>query len=93
MNKSAARAFNSLRGAILQRWTKNSAPLSTDRLSETRHSGPRAELRDDTRAALEQRRANVAGPQASLEKYKPTLEIFGTAALNNRNSHQYRQCA
>lgn len=80
--QNAARAFNSLRGRDSSAVDEKLAPMSTDRLSGLAIPA-RAELRDDTRAALEQKRANVAGAQTSLEKYKPTLEIFGTAALNN----------
>lgn len=81
---SSARSFNSLRGRDSAEVVEALGALSTERLGKL-ETPPRAELRDDTRSALEQRRSSVAGSQASLEKYKPTLELFGTAALNNPN--------
>ena len=82
--QSAARDFNSLRGRDSSSVAEGLTPMTTEHLTGLAIPA-RSELRDDTRSALEQNHSAVAGAQASLEKYKPTLEVFGSYALNNPN--------
>lgn len=45
----------------------------------------KVELRDDTKAALELQKIAKANAAISIEKNKPTLELYGSYAMNGRN--------
>ncbi|MDO9183823.1 MAG: TolC family protein [Bacteriovorax sp.] len=45
----------------------------------------KAELREDTKAALELQKISKASADLSIEKNKPTFDVYGTYALNGRN--------
>ena len=45
----------------------------------------KSELRDDTKAALEVQKIAKASSALSMEKNKPTFEVYGTYALNGRD--------
>jgi outer membrane protein TolC len=45
----------------------------------------RQPVRDDVKAALDQVRVTKATAELAQQKYKPTLEVFGSAALNNED--------
>ena len=45
----------------------------------------RAELRDDVKAAAQSNRAAIAGAEVAREHEKPTLDLFGTMALNGQS--------
>lgn len=81
---TAARNFNSARGMDSTDVKEALTPLtsaSLDRLNVPK----RAEMRDDVRAALDQTKAAQAADEQARQSYKPTLELFGTAALNTPN--------
>lgn len=81
---SLQRLFNSLRGQ------------NTDVLSETLETieakallslapPAKTELRDDVKAALEQQKLAVANSTLAIERNRPTLEVYGSHALNGRD--------
>lgn len=80
--RTAARAFNSLRGEDASLVHEHLSPFTAERLNQLAVP-TRTELRDDTRAALFMKKSNLAETLASVESYKPKLEVFGSYALNN----------
>ena len=45
----------------------------------------RADMRDDVKAAQQAQRATEANAQLSLEKNRPSVDLFSTLALNSKN--------
>jgi outer membrane protein TolC len=80
----AARDFNASRDADSSTVAEKLVPMTSESLDQLKVPA-RAEMRDDTRAALEQSNVAQAADEQSRQTYKPTLELFGTAAMNNNN--------
>lgn len=80
----AARAFNAARNVNSSAVAEDLAPMTSASLDQLQIP-KRADMRDDTKAALEQSNAAQAADEEARQKYKPQLEIYGTAALNNDN--------
>jgi len=80
----AARAFNSSRNTDSADVPEALMPMTSSSLDQLQIP-KRSEMRDDTRAALEQSNAAQAGEEQTRQSYKPTLELYGTAALNSDN--------
>lgn len=78
------RSFNSLRG--LESNAVEETLLSLDNKNLKLLQAPaKADLRDDTKAALEQQKLAKANADLSIERNKPTLEVYGSYALNGRD--------
>ena len=78
------RTFNSLRG--LEENTVNETLLSLDGKNLKQLSVPaKADLRDDTKAAFENQKLAKANADLSIERNKPTFEVYGSYALNGRD--------
>jgi outer membrane protein TolC len=80
----AARNFNSSRDVDSANVPEQLAPMTSASLDQL-NIPARAEMRDDTRAALEQSNAAQAADEQTRQSYVPTLDVFGTAAFNNDN--------
>lgn len=84
--RSASRAFNRARG------------IDSDEVAEklelpdpkTAKTPERAQIRDDVRASLENQRALGATSRMGAEKNKPTLQLYGTYALNSQEEDRAR---
>ena len=79
---TAARAFNLARGVESATVTENLMPLTPEYIDKL-HPPKRMELREDIKAAASQLKLTDAAAHLNDERYKPTLELFGLAALNN----------
>lgn len=80
----AARNFNSNRGLDASEVSDQLVSLTASGLDQLKIP-KRAEMRDDTKAALDQAHAEQASDEQARQIEKPTLELYGTAALNNNN--------
>lgn len=78
---TAARKFNAARSIDSSEVKETLISLSSASLDRL-HVPKRAEMRDDVRSALDKMKAAQAKDQEERQKYKPTFELFGTAALN-----------
>lgn len=80
----AARNFNASRNIDSADVAEELSPMASATLDQLQIP-KRSEMRDDTKAALEQSNAARATEIQAREGYKPKLELYGTAALNNDN--------
>lgn len=82
--KNLERAFNSLRGInsdVFEDELESVDPAQIKKLALPE----KAELRDDTKAALEYEKLARANAAVAIEKNKPTFELYGSYALNGRD--------
>ncbi|MBC7713254.1 MAG: TolC family protein [Rhizobacter sp.] len=78
------RNFNSMRGIDSNLVTEDLQPVASSELKSI--SPPsKGELREDTRAALEQQNFAKANAALAIERNKPTFEVFGSYAFNGRD--------
>lgn len=83
--KAASRAFNSARGSEDLTVPERLISLDATRVSSLK-APLRATHREDVLAAEQQSRAARASSRIGMEKNKPTFEVFGSIALNARDS-------
>ena len=82
--KNLERSLNSLRGINNDVFDEELEVVNSSKIKEL--SLPlKSELRDDTKAALELQKLARANADLSIEKNKPTFELYGTYALNGRD--------
>jgi outer membrane protein TolC len=78
----AQRAFNLARNRESAEVSEELLPLSSDYFAKL--SPPRRQAqREDVKAAAAQLRLSEEAARLSEEKYRPTLELYGSVALNN----------
>lgn len=83
--RQSARAFNKMRNVDSDVVEQDLPELEADKLLS--RSVPESKpQRDDVKAAEQQQRAAIAGGTVSKEGLRPTLEVYGTAAMNGRNA-------
>ncbi|MGZ3787334.1 MAG: TolC family protein [Bacteriovorax sp.] len=82
--KNLQRAVNSLRGVDSEVFEEELEPVDSSRI-KTLALPEKAELRDDTKAALELEKISKASADLSIEKNKPTFELYGSYAMNGRD--------
>ncbi len=82
--KNLERAVNALRGVDNEVFSEDVESVNSNKI-KTLTLPSKAELRDDTKAALELQKIAKATAALSIEKNKPTFELYGTYALNGRN--------
>lgn len=83
--RSAARAFNSARGIASEVVEEKLVTLNTDDLLALQPP-KRAEFRDDVKAAQQNQIAAQAVSRQGVERDSPTLDVFGTLAMNGQDS-------
>lgn len=83
--KILARSFNSLRGVDSDNLTDTLDTVKTSFIKSLKLPS-KAPLRDDTKAAIEYARLAKANANLSIEKNKPTFEVYGSYALNGRDT-------
>jgi outer membrane protein TolC len=91
--RSAARAFNSARGIPSEEVTEKLMALEIDSLLSLQPP-KRVELRDDVKAAQQNQFAAQALSRSGIERDSPTLDVYGSLALNGQKSglaDAYRQ--
>lgn len=81
--KAAAEAFNLARGQKNDVVEENLEAIRPEIVAALRAPARQA-LRDDVKAALEGSRAARAASQLGLERNRPSLELFGSLALNHK---------
>jgi outer membrane protein TolC len=82
--KNLERLVNSLRGIDGSEFTEELESVDSSKLKSLALP-MKAELRDDTKAAIELQKIAKANAEISMEKNKPTLELYGSYALNGRS--------
>lgn len=85
--KNLARAFNSLRNIDSENIDAKLDDVKTEFVKNLKLVN-KAPLRDDTKAAMEYEKASKANLELSIERNKPTFEIYCSYALNGRNVEQ-----
>lgn len=78
------RNFNSMRGIDSNVVTEELEPVVTTNL-KTLPPPPKADLREDTKAALEQANLARANAAIAIERNRPTFELYGSYAFNGRD--------
>ncbi len=78
------RTFNTLRGNTENQVSENLDIFDGQSLSTLNLPG-KSELRDDTKAALEYQNIAIANANLAQERNKPTLEVYGSYAMNGRD--------
>jgi outer membrane protein TolC len=81
------RSFNSLRGIDGNELTESLDSIDTKNLKSLSLPEKMA-LREDTKAALELQSIAKSNSQLAIERNKPTLELFGSYALNGRDKEK-----
>lgn len=82
--RAFARIFNLSRGRLSSSVAEKLMPLDesfVDQIKIPERSGNR----EDVTASIEQSKSTTAAAEVSRQKYLPTLELYGSAALNNGN--------
>lgn len=85
--KNLQRATNSLRGIDSDLFTEELESVNSKYIKSL-SLPPKAELRDDTKAALEIQKISKASAELSIEKNKPVFEVYGAYALNGRDKER-----
>jgi outer membrane protein TolC len=83
--RAAARALNALRNVSSAKVSESLAPLASATL-QSYQSPARAAMRDDVEAAKETQRTTAAAAELTVEKDKPTLDVYASYALNGRDT-------
>ncbi len=79
------RAFNSLRGINNEALDEDLESVDSTKI-KTLALPAKADLRDDTKAAIEYEKIAKSNAALAIEKNKPTFEVYGTYALNGRDA-------
>jgi outer membrane protein TolC len=82
--KTLQRSVNSLRGVDSEVLNEDLESVDSNIIKKLALP-PKEELREDTKAALEIQKISKASADLSVEKNKPTFEMYGTYALNGRD--------
>jgi len=82
--KTLQRSVNSLRGVDSEVLNEDLESVDSNSIKKLALP-PKEELREDTKAALEIQKISKASTDLSVEKNKPTFEMYGTYALNGRD--------
>jgi outer membrane protein TolC len=82
--KTLQRSVNSLRGVDSEVLNEDLESVDSNIIKKLAVP-PKEELREDTKAALEIQKISKASADLSVEKNKPTFEMYGTYALNGRD--------
>ena len=82
--KNLIRSFNSLRELDTDQLSSNLETVKVD-FVKSLSLGKKAPLRDDTKAAMEYEKLAKANAALSIERNKPTFEIYGSYALNGQD--------
>jgi outer membrane protein TolC len=82
--KNLVRAVNSLRGIDSEIIDEELESVDASKL-QALALPDKSEMRDDTKAALELQKIASANAALSIEKNKPTFEVYGSYALNGRD--------
>ena len=85
--KSLERTFNSMRGEDHAEVTETLLPVDNTHLKSL-VLPKRAELREDTKVAREVQKMSKANADLSIERNKPTLELYGAYILNGRDAER-----
>lgn len=85
--KEAARKFNTLRGLDNERVDEDLVKIEAFSIEKTAIP-TRIDLRDDTKAMLEQTKALQAQANSEKEKVRPDLELFGNMTLNGERKKE-----
>ena len=84
--RTAARAFNTTRNVSSDN-VAESLIQATHPIAEALRVPQRADLRDDVKAAQQNAKATEANAVIQSEKDLPTLQVFGSFALNGRSDN------
>ncbi|MBC7538983.1 MAG: TolC family protein [Bacteriovorax sp.] len=82
--KTLQRSVNSFRGVDSEVLDEELESVDSNKIKKLTLPS-KEELREDTKAALELQKISKASADLSIEKNKPTFEVYGTYALNGRN--------
>ncbi|MDD4973775.1 MAG: TolC family protein [Bacteriovorax sp.] len=82
--KTLQRSVNSLRGVDSEALDEDLESVDSEIIKKLALPS-KEELREDTKAALEIQKISKASADLSIEKNKPTFEMYGTYALNGRD--------
>ncbi len=82
--KNLQRSVNSLRGIDNDSIDEEVESVDSNKIKKLTLPS-KEDLRDDTKAALEVQKISKASADLSIEKNKPTLEVYGSYAMNGRN--------
>jgi outer membrane protein TolC len=82
--KNLERTVNSYRGIDSEVFNEDLESVNSSKLKSLTLPA-KADLRDDTKAALELQKIAKANAALAIEKNKPTFEIYGSYAMNGRN--------
>lgn len=82
--KNLVRTFNSLRGMEGDELNDSLENVKTEYVRNLKLV-QKPGLRDDTKAAIEYQKLSKANLELSVEKNKPTFEVYGSYALNGRD--------
>lgn len=85
--KSLQRTFNSLRGLENEQVPETLISVNNTQLSSL-VPPEKTDLREDTKIAREVQKISRANANLSIERNKPTLELYGTYILNGRDATQ-----
>jgi outer membrane protein TolC len=82
--KTLQRSVNSLRGIDSDVLDEELESVDSNKIKKLLLPA-KEELREDTKAALELQKISKASADLSIEKNKPTFEVYGTYGLNGRD--------
>lgn len=88
--KNLIRNFNSLRGVNSDVLDIQLEELNAEKI-ETLVVPNRAEMREDTLAALESKKIAEANAQLAIARNKPIFDVFGSYTLNGRDRDKYAE--
>lgn len=83
--QSAARAFNTSRGVASDEVPEKLEAIDMSLIGQL-NAPKRSDVREDVKAALEQQRAAAASAMIGQEKNLPSLDLFGSIALNGKST-------
>lgn len=82
--KTLQRSVNSLRGVDSEILDEELESMDSDKIKNLVLPS-KEDLREDTKAALEIQKISKANAELSIEKNKPTFEVYGSYRLNGRD--------
>jgi outer membrane protein TolC len=84
--RAAARVFNRFMNIPSDEVSAKLDRLTNETLAQPQNADTKLE-RDDVKAAEEQQRAAIAQAAASIESTRPVLDVYGSYALNGRDTN------
>lgn len=88
--KNLIRNFNSLRGINSDVLDFDLEEINSDKIAELEIPA-RAEMREDTLAALESKKIAEANAELAIARNLPTFDVFGSYTLNGRDRDKYAE--